>query len=491
MIVLPGTALLVLLGCGGSTATPDEASGVASSSSSGAGAGGSGAGGSGSSSSGTGGGPSAPCDTSTWSRALHDNTQSNYPTVAVDADCGVIVSGEFRDTIDLGGGPLNGGDGALFLARYDSAGSHLWSRRLEGTGWHRVAWHPDGMALVGHGSTTADLGCGPFPGTVGVYGTVAWVALLDAQGDCIWSRSVPSALGSGPTNLAVGPQGDIVLVGEFKETIDLGTGPLTSAGYKDGFVAKLTPTGEVLWVERLGGPNLDELRGVAVNEAGSILLGGGFYGTMTVAGSVLESGDSHAGLVVGLSSEGEYAHGQVIHGGEAGASVSSVAAGTDGLWLAAGIFEGFIELDGLVPSAGDYDGFVVALDSNGTRRWATTFGGAGRDWVDAVASDPWGNALVAGVFKLPGGSPGAPEDTALIKYGPSGELLASRGFGRPFDSWDRGTAIVTDRAGQAILAGRFRHTADLGTSSGPMVETGPGAPKNATFVARIDLSLAP
>ena len=49
----------------------------------------------------------------------------------------------------------------------------------------------------------------------------------------------------------------------------------TYHGYGDGFIAKISNDGDVLiWCSFLGGGSIDEIRGVAVNESGDIVLTG-------------------------------------------------------------------------------------------------------------------------------------------------------------------------------------------------------------------------
>ena len=46
---------------------------------------------------------------------------------------------------------------------------------------------------------------------------------------------------------------------------------------------------------------------------------------------------------------------------------------------------------------GFMDGFLVKFNSNGTRRWATYYGGSGDDYISAIDIDSIDNVFVAGV----------------------------------------------------------------------------------------------
>lgn len=60
-------------------------------------------------------------------------------SVAIDRAGNVYIAGAFRDTIDLGGGPLTSAGGAdLVIASFSPRGAHRWSRRIGGAGEERV-----------------------------------------------------------------------------------------------------------------------------------------------------------------------------------------------------------------------------------------------------------------------------------------------------------------------------------------------------------------
>ena len=55
----------------------------------------------------------------------------------------------------------------------------------------------------------------------------------------------------------------MVVGGSFSGTLRIGAKVVSSAGKTDGFVARLTATGGVAWLVRVGGPGADAVQGVA------------------------------------------------------------------------------------------------------------------------------------------------------------------------------------------------------------------------------------
>jgi hypothetical protein len=116
-----------------------------------------------------------------WSKRFGSTSQDIAMGVAVDGSRNVVITGQFSGTVDFGGGALSSLALDAFAAKYDSAGAHLWSRSF--------------------GSTSTQIGAA----------------------------------------VAAAPTGDVTLTGFFQQTVDFGTGTLTSAGTFDAFLAGIGP----------------------------------------------------------------------------------------------------------------------------------------------------------------------------------------------------------------------------------------------------------
>src|SRR4051812_27427248 len=105
-----------------------------------------------------------------------------FPVRGVDGADNVVLVGTSTGTIDFGGGPLTTtGPTALVLAKFDGAGAHLWSQSASSTG------------------------------------------------------VTPLMVVAAPTT------GDLVVAGGLGGIVDLGGGPLTTAGQNDALVAAMAP----------------------------------------------------------------------------------------------------------------------------------------------------------------------------------------------------------------------------------------------------------
>lgn len=244
----------------------------------------------------------------------------------------------------------------------------------------------------------------------------------------VWSQRFGDTSGDLATGIVVDWVGNILITGSFESTLDLGGGPLVSAGDWDIFVAKYDASGTHLWSKRFGGTARNLSWDMVVDGAGNIVVTGTFQGTVDFGG-------------------------------------------------------------GPLTSAGEFDIFVAKFDASGTHLWSKRFGDTGGDYGNGVAVDGAGNVLVTGSFRgtvdFGGGSltSGANADIFVAKYDASGAHLWSNRFGYAGSTLygsDSGESIAVDGSGNVVVTGYFSDTIDFG--GGPLVSAGSAD----IFVAKFD-----
>jgi hypothetical protein len=149
-----------------------------------------------------------------------ENTQSGR-AVAVDSTGAVVVVGKFDTTIDIDGTNHSAQDEDVFVAKFDSAGTPLWSKAFGGfddQDLRGVAIGPgDTIYLTGHYLGTPDFGGGPLPDPDGDKEDVL-VAVLDATGKHLFSAGYGD-LSKNNRGIDIAPAGCSVLVsGSFDGT---------------------------------------------------------------------------------------------------------------------------------------------------------------------------------------------------------------------------------------------------------------------------------
>jgi hypothetical protein len=224
-----------------------------------------------------------PAGNCLWSKRFGDMSLQQATVAAVDASNDVIFAGRLDGTADFGGGPLTSAGGAdVFVVKLDPAGNYLWARRY-GDPQDQVcvaaAVDASGDVVIG-GWFSGTLTFGTNPPLACAGGVDGFVAKLDPSGTALWSKRFGAVGSDEVEGVAVDAQGNVCITGYFNDTVDLGNGPLTSAGQSDVVVAKYNGGGTPLWSKRFGDPQAQWGVDVGVDSSGYL------YVTGVVSGSI-------------------------------------------------------------------------------------------------------------------------------------------------------------------------------------------------------------
>jgi hypothetical protein len=103
-------------------------------------------------------------------------------------------------------------------------------------------------------------------------GIAAFVVLIDAETGSTQLRYASGAPGQQAVR-ALGADRDenVVIAGDFDQRLDIGPERFFSNGGRDVFIAKLSPSGEILFRGTYGGPGNDTAEGISVSPADDAL----------------------------------------------------------------------------------------------------------------------------------------------------------------------------------------------------------------------------
>jgi hypothetical protein len=258
------------------------------------------------------------------------------------------------------------------------------------------------------------------------------------------------------------------VVGGFKDALDFGDGPLTSAGGSDAFVAKLDADGDVIWSRGLGDGLDQQAVQVAVDGDGGVVLAGHI-------GSATGTGAPHTAFVTWLDPDGEEVLTRPLGAFLSPARITGLALHSSGDAVLTGTFEGTVDFGGgPMTSAGLDDVFVVRYDRQGAVRFGRRFGDSGHQGnAGGVAVDESGNSYVTGGFEGAvdfGEGPVQNQgdlDVFLVKLRPDGSTAWAKAFG-DVGHQEAGPIAVTP-GGRIAVAGTFEGVIDFG--GGPMQST--------------------
>ena len=227
--------------------------------------------------------------------------------MAVDGSGNVHVTGHFNGTVNFGAGLVaSAGASDVFVSKLNSSGAHQWTTTFAGTG------HADGLGVAVDGSGNVHV-TGSFRGTVDFgAGDVASagdldvsVTKLNSSGAHQWTTTFGGTGNDRAYVVAVDGSGNVHVTGYFSGTVDFGAGDVTSAGATDGFVTKLNSSGAHQWTTTLGGTGNDYGWGVAVDGSSNVHVTGHFDGTVDFGAGDVASAGNYDGFVVKLDSAGD------------------------------------------------------------------------------------------------------------------------------------------------------------------------------------------
>jgi hypothetical protein len=119
-----------------------------------------------------------------------------------------------------------------------------------------------------------------------------WVFKLNGSGEVVWTNTLGGDSYESFYRIAATPDGGYILCG-YTES-DANGDVEKNHGDSDGWLVKLTATGQKSWTRNFGGTDFDDICGIAVNSDGSYTLGGSAYSSKNGDVSGTNHGDGTA-----------------------------------------------------------------------------------------------------------------------------------------------------------------------------------------------------
>ena len=253
----------------------------------------------------------------------------------------------------------------------------------------------------------------PGPGDFSLTSNGGWdifVQKLDSDGNFLWAYSMGADFDDDATEIIIDQNGDVIVAGHFRETVDFDPGPGTfeidSPTSSDLFVQKINADGEFIWAVVNTGPNNGAINDLASDEENNIYVVGSFLGTFDFdpgpGTTFFVSVDLDDVFVQKLNSDGELLFARQL-GGYEDDHGKSITVGPDNSIYIMGEFWSSIDCDPGVEtfelsSTGMRDIFLVKLNSDGDYQWAQRFGGNGLDGSNEVLFHPTYGIYLIGNF---------------------------------------------------------------------------------------------
>jgi hypothetical protein len=202
--------------------------------------------------------------TQLWGVQSGTSTTDNAAGVVTDATGNIYVTGYTFGGLD---GNVNAGSADIFIRKFTSAGTLVWTRQLGSPGLDVatcITIDTSGNLYIA-GRTE-----GALDGNVSLGALDAFVAKFDGNGTKLWLIQFGTAADDFATSISLDPSGNILVAGSTTGDFE----GHTNAGLRDAFVAKFSNAGTRLWQQQAGTPGDEVVSGVKTDAAGNIYVAG-------------------------------------------------------------------------------------------------------------------------------------------------------------------------------------------------------------------------
>lgn len=372
---------------------------------------------------------------------------------------------------------------ASAYAQYGNGMNYRWVRSAKSNGvdrYNRICMSAtQDIYAAGCFSGMADISNGSDAGqSVSSAGQMDGLLVsYDRFGNLQWSVTVGGSQNDEALALTSDRFGYAYVGGYFRGTISIRSSvggdaiELTSAGGKDGFVARVHPNGNLMWAYRFGGAGDDEANALDVTYNLRHWVGGTYSGNVNLQGVVGEAWPlhGHGGTDAFLARANDW--GGITWAVEAGGAGNDRACGVTAN-LNGGTLLGAYERTATFYNAdyearfsktalGGQDGFLFQVgETNGQYGFVSSFGGRGNDDPADLAADPRGTGVVAvGSFTGTAGfggtnlSSAGSTDAFFARFGNSGSVEWAKRMGSFGE--DNGQSVKLDRNGNVLIGANY------------------------------------
>ena len=334
-----------------------------------------------------------------WGKRLGGIGNESPVNVQLDGNGNLYFSGKFSDAVDFdpGSSAFNltaSGSSDIFFTKLDANGDFVWAKQLGNASSleYVSAMVIDGANMYATGGCTSNVDFDLNSGTTLLNGdnSNVYFAKYDLDGNLVWVKGIGNAnlYTFTSSGISVDVLGNVYAAGYFTGTIDFdpsaGTSSMTSVDGSDGFILKLSSTGDFVWTKQIAGTEGQSISSITV-ASNSIYIGGGIYNTTDFdPGSGVENLSGDVGFVCKWSTDGafqwvqsaaDYIHTLLISEQETAFAL------------------------GYASQSGSYNVIINKFSSSGMLDWYKTYGGTEDDFGSNMCFNQDAELYIVGSFE--------------------------------------------------------------------------------------------
>jgi hypothetical protein len=448
-----------------------------------------------------------------WSSYYGGTGDDIANSICTDAQYNIYVCGKSNSlsniaTVGSFQATIAGGYDA-FIACFNSGGVRQWASYLGGAGddvANSIVYNGAGAIYIA-GSTSSSVGVSTVGSHQNSYGggTDAFLAKFNTAGARLWSTYYGGSNEDQAT--AVACKGSVVyLAGFTKSTTQIvyntSYQDTLSGGY-DGFIARFTPTGNVLWGTYYGGTNDDEILGLSCDSNQRLYATG--YSFSNGMASNASYQDTLAGvsdaLLLCFDSSGTRAWASYYGGSNADAANAIYCDTAMNIYVGGYTYSSMgIASSGVYQTTlgGNSDAFIAQFNTAGAMQWGTYYGGYSNDACNSIYSNGAGKVYVCGTTASSSGIAisgnyqntygGGTADAMLAVFSNTGQRTWASYFGG--SNADVAKGICIDAAQNMFMCGATSSNNQVYTANAYQYTYGGGAEDGFITKFKVDTLVA-
>jgi hypothetical protein len=323
--------------------------------------------------------------------------------IAIDSTGNIYVTGYYKSTFYYNNDSIfNCGNADAFVAKIDSLGIIHWVKGIGHSG------NDIGNAIIVDNDEKVYVS-GTFQDSLTIdsqqllsYSTYNnYLIQLDSSGQLLWHNTISTATANNIQDIELDANGDIYLLGYFRDVVYGTLGQLFSFGNNDILLAKFSSGGQLLWWKKMGGGSVD--LGIALHISNNYLYLSGVFQDTAYFDSMTQVCDGEFdAFLAQCDMQGTVNWIQIV-GGTDNSKGFDIATSANGNIYMVGLFEGTgrwgtdsatSRLPRHVPS----DIFIAEYKTDGSYQSIKTIGSAGTDYATGICILDSTNIYIAGIF---------------------------------------------------------------------------------------------
>ena len=318
-----------------------------------------------------------------------------------NTEAGIIAAGDFSGTAQFGDQEItSNGASDIFVARFDENGGieqilSIGSENEELLRFLNVDSNGDFViAIMFTDFITVD-------GTdfVSFGGQDVLLVKFNQDLSIQWARQYGTPLTDYVKGMDMDDEGNILVLGKFKNELNFDGFTLTSAGSTDLYIAKYSPDGDVVFAFSEGGSSYEDANSIAVGANNEFYVSGTFYGETIINGETITTENTTGIFLAKYDGGADFQWIEVIDGSNLLNPVFLASNATGNVYIA-GSFQDQVVFGSQILTTGEFDAdiYIAKYSADGEAQWAGQGDSEGSDIVSALSCDVGGNVYLAGQY---------------------------------------------------------------------------------------------